>query len=94
MLVTLLAIAEQANPTQLKNALNDWYLPVDKNYDRFAALYPMNGELLKQTDHMAAMNTWCTATGITHTPTIFLNGFKLPDAYTIADLQYFLHVDN
>ena len=50
----------------------------------------MNGELGKQGDKVEAMDKWCNANDITYTPTIFINGQQLPDAYSIEDLQYFL----
>ncbi len=70
--------------------LDDWYLAETKDYKRFAAKYPMNGELLKQGNKIEAMDKWCKAVGISFTPTIFINGYQLPDAYNIEDLQYFL----
>ncbi len=74
----------------IKQSLDDWYLADTKDYDQFAAKYPMNGELVKQADKIDAMEKWCKATEIAFTPTIFINGYQLPDAYTIEDLQYFL----
>ena len=87
----LLAIAEKGNNEEkIKQSLDDWYLPETKNYELFAAKYPMNGELLKQGNKIAAMDKWCKAMDIHFTPTIFINGHQLPDAYSIEDLQYFL----
>ena len=86
----LLAIAERVNEVKTQQALDDWYLAETKDYKRFAAKYPMNGELLKQGDKIEAMDTWCKAMGISFTPTIFINGYQLPDAYNIEDVQYFL----
>ncbi len=86
----LLAIAEKNNEKKIKQALDDWYLPETKNYEVFKNKYPMNGELLKQSSKIEAMDKWCKETGITFTPTIFVNGNQLPKEYTIEDLQYFL----
>jgi len=37
------------------------------------------------------MDKWCKAMEAgSSTPTIFINGQQLPDAYSIEDLQYFL----
>ena len=33
---------------------------------------------------------WCREMDISAIPTIFINGYQLPDAYSIEDLQYFL----
>jgi thiol-disulfide isomerase/thioredoxin len=87
----LLAIASGGKGEKMiKQSLDDWYLADTKDYDQFAAKYPMNGELLNQSDKIAAMEKWCKATDITFTPTIFINGYQLPDAYSIEDLKYFL----
>lgn len=86
----LLAIAEGNNQKQIKQALDDWYLQETKEYAMLEKKYPMNGELLKQGDKIEKMSNWCKETDIAFTPTIFINGQQLPDAYSIEDLQYFL----
>ena len=80
----LLAIQEKdKNESITKHALDDWYLSDKKEYEIFAAKYPMDGELAKQGSKIEAMDKWCKATGIQVTPTVFLNGYQLPDAYNI-----------
>ncbi|MCK9404587.1 MAG: thioredoxin domain-containing protein [Chitinophagaceae bacterium] len=86
----LLAIAENSKEDKIKKALDDWYLTKVKNYEQFASKYPLNGELLKQSSKVDAMDKWCEAMDINFTPTFFLNGYQLPDAYSIEDLKYFL----
>ena len=86
----LLAIDEKKDEVITKKALDDWYLSEKKDYDLFASKYPMNGELLRQGDKIEAMSEWCKAMKVKLTPTIFINGYQLPDAYSIGDLQYFL----
>ncbi len=86
----LMAIAQSCDEKVLKQSLIDWYLAEKKDYNEFAAKYPLNGELLQQGDKIEAMVTWCKAMEISFTPTIFINGFQLPDAYSIEDLKYFL----
>ncbi len=36
------------------------------------------------------MNEWCKEVDIQFTPSIFINGYQLPDVYAIGDLKYFL----
>jgi thiol-disulfide isomerase/thioredoxin len=87
----LLAIVEKSNNEKIiKQSLDDWYLPEKKDYDSFAAKYKMNGELLKQAAKIEAMDGWCKKMAISFTPTLFINGYQLPDAYGIEDIQYFL----
>ncbi len=86
----LLAITAQNNEMLTRKALDDWYLPGKKDYEVFAAKYPMNGEIKLQEAKVEAMNKWCKETGIAFTPTFFVNGYQLPDVYTVGDLKYFL----
>ncbi|MBS1579259.1 MAG: thioredoxin domain-containing protein [Bacteroidetes bacterium] len=86
----LLAIAAKEDAALISKALDDWYLADTKDYDAFAAKYPMNGALKQQNDKLEAMDKWCKTTDITFTPTFFINGKQLPDIYNIKDLSYFL----
>lgn len=98
----LLAIAENNDESITKQALDDWYLAEEKNYEVFAAKYPMNGELKQQDEKIAAMDAWCNKTGVSFTPTFFISMpsydseavkyYQLPRIYTVADLKYFLSV--
>ncbi|MEE1963463.1 vitamin K epoxide reductase family protein [Allomuricauda taeanensis] len=68
-------------------AMDSWYLAKDKDYEQFAKAYELNGELLRQDHKVLAMNEWCKAEKITHTPTIFINGYELPKEYSVDDLR-------
>lgn len=82
-----LAIDEKGDKERTQQALDKWYNAEEKEYDSFAERYPMNGELLKQDEKIAAMRNWCDAEKITHTPTLFINGHELPKEYSVADLK-------
>lgn len=86
----LMAIAANNNELIIKKALDDWYLAEKKDYNVFANKYPMNGELVLQGTKLRAMDKWCQEIKIAATPTFFLNGYQLPDAYSIEDIKYFL----
>ncbi|MDE1193018.1 MAG: vitamin K epoxide reductase family protein [Arachidicoccus sp.] len=88
----LLAIAEKENEIQTKQALDDWYLADKKDYEVFAAKYPNIPPLEGQREALKAMAEWCSKTEIAFTPTFFVNGYQLPEIYTVADLKYFLSV--
>ncbi|QCX37206.1 hypothetical protein FF125_01650 [Aureibaculum algae] len=75
------------NKKKIEKALDKWYMAKEKDYDTFAKCYPMNGELLDQNAKIDAMNEWCKVEKITHTPTLFINGYELPKEYTIEDLK-------
>ncbi|MDP3912923.1 MAG: thioredoxin domain-containing protein [Bacteroidota bacterium] len=87
----LLAIRDQNKSDEIiKHAMDDWYLAEKKDYERFASKYPINGKLEKQGNKINAMFKWCNNMEINFTPTIFINGYQLPEPYNIEDLQYFL----
>ncbi|WP_293010724.1 thioredoxin domain-containing protein [Mongoliibacter sp.] len=71
-------------------ALDHWYLPENKEYEAFATKYPMIGELKAQKSRIQDMLNWCEQENISYTPTIFINGYELPKAYSVEDLKYIL----
>jgi thiol-disulfide isomerase/thioredoxin len=86
----LLDIAQTYDESLTKKALDDWYLAEKKDYKVFTQKYRINGELKDQNSKVDAMSRWCKKVDIQFTPTIFFNGYQLPNAYSISDLGYFL----
>lgn len=87
----LMAIANTANTNTIKQSLDDWYLAENKDYTAFSVKYPLQKEILENASvQIAAMDNWCKETSISFTPTIFINGYQLPNSYSIADLKYFM----
>lgn len=83
----LLAIAAKQNIHETEKALDEWYRADKKDYELFAAKYPMNGELKQQENKIEDMKKWCHDAEITATPTIFINGRRLPETYSIQELK-------
>jgi hypothetical protein len=83
----LLAIAAKDDIQLTEKALDDWYMAGKKDYEIFAAKYPMNGELKQQESKLDLMSKWCNDAEITATPTIFINGRRLPETYNINELK-------
>lgn len=86
----LLAIAQKGNLVTTQQAMDDWYQSKNKDYQNLTEKYPMNGEVEKQKETLEAMATWCKEAGITYTPTIFINGKRLPETYSIDELKNIL----
>lgn len=86
----LLGIAESHNEQLIEQALDSWYMSDKKDYEVFAAKYPMNGELKRQDKKIESMYNWCNEMKIEFTPTIFINGYQLPENYNVKDLNLFL----
>jgi len=73
----------------LENALNDWYSKRYKTYEAWANNYPLelNGEMKAVTEKQ---NAWFDMVEVKVTPTIFINGYKLPDPYQLEDIKHLL----
>lgn len=86
----LMALNEKGEAELIKCALDDWYTSDEKEYAVFAAKYVLNGEIKMQGEKLEAMDAWCKETGILFTPTFFVNGYKLPEIYTVEDLKHLI----
>lgn len=84
------AIQQEYGDDVLDKALMDWYSAKEKNYEVFALQYPVKQDLTKYNVNIDAMSSWCNLNKITYTPTIFINGFELPELYTVSDLKHLL----
>lgn len=83
-----LALAETGKAQELEQAMNYWYLTEDRNYDTLKNKYPVTEEVIaKQGDKINQMREWCKAAEIEYTPTVFINGKKLPATFSIDDLK-------
>ncbi len=80
------ALAAQNPPAELQNALHNWYSAPIKDYGAFAAAFPVKGNTQSYNAELKAMRHWCVESGVTATPSFFLNGRKLPVEYGIEDI--------
>lgn len=84
------AILEQYGPVYFEKSLDDWYMSKNKDYDSFAEKYPVEIPLNKYDSKLDEMSKWCKINNISYTPTIYINGYELPDMYSVGDLRYFI----
>ena len=85
----LMALNQLADKEIIKKALNDWYEQKQKNYQAWAKVYPVE---LNETEYYKIDNqkAWCEMAEVTATPTLLLNGYRLPEYYQLPDLKYML----
>ncbi len=85
----LSALSTFKDSASLEDALSDWYFNSNGNYDSWAKKHPIsyNGEMNFVTGRQ---KRWCKAAEITFTPTIFINGYKLPEPYNLEDIEYLI----
>jgi uncharacterized membrane protein/predicted double-glycine peptidase/thiol-disulfide isomerase/thioredoxin len=85
----LMALNELPDKTIVKKALNDWYEQKQKDYKAWAKVYPVevNEAGFYKIDNQ---KDWCEMAEVTATPTLLLNGYRLPVHYQLPDLKYML----
>jgi len=87
----LLHLSEKGDEALLRRAMDDWYNAPQKDYAVFQHMYPVEREQLKRYgQQVEAMKNWCLESSISFTPTIFINGYQMPDNYKIEDLMHLL----
>lgn len=85
----LMALNGLTDKTIINRALHDWYEQKQKDYKAWAKVYPVE---VNETDHhkLDKQKDWCQTAEVTLTPTLLLNGYRLPDLYQLPDLRYML----
>jgi uncharacterized membrane protein len=85
----LMALNELPDKTKVKHALYDWYEQKQKDYKAWAKVYPV--ELIEADfQKLDKQKAWCTMAEVTATPTLLLNGYRMPEQYQVQDLKYML----
>jgi len=85
----LMALNDLPDKTVVRNALNDWYGQKQKNYNAWAKVYPAQLNELEYYK-IDRQHDWCQVAEIVATPTLLLNGYRLPAVYQLPDLKYLL----
>lgn len=85
----LMALNQLEDKEIIKKALHDWYEQKQKDYKAWAKIYPVE---LNETEYykLDSQKTWCEMAEVTATPTLLLNGYRLPNLYQLSDLKYML----
>lgn len=85
----LMALNDAADKPTIKQALHDWYEQKQKSYDAWASTYPVE---LKESGFykIDKQHDWCQMAEVTATPTLLVNGYRLPRIYQLSDLKYMM----
>ncbi|MFD2286786.1 thioredoxin domain-containing protein [Pedobacter petrophilus] len=84
-------IALSETDISTSNAIHEWYTQELKNFDKWARLYPA-GNVLDLDSLISVQREWCDLADVRFTPTILINGYKLPEPYSLEDIKYFSHL--
>ncbi|GAB4031899.1 hypothetical protein GCM10028809_28930 [Spirosoma gilvum] len=86
--IQALALGEQG---WVSEALADWYAQSEKNFDTWAKKYPAGYDLMDWVAVAERHGNWCRKAGISETPTLFVDGYKLPEQYPIGSLRWLIN---
>lgn len=86
----LLTIASQNDSVLTAKALSDWYGSGMQDPASFFLSYPVPDQGLSHDDMMESMRSWVRQAEVMHTPSYFVNGYRLPEFYNIEDLAHLL----
>jgi uncharacterized membrane protein len=86
--IAVKAIMQQAvvlkTNNELQAMLADWFEWMD--YEKWSGKWKDNNNI-DVTSALLKHEVWNSETGVTHTPTFFVNGKKLPSRYNIIDIE-------
>lgn len=85
----MIALNLSDDKSHAKKALDDWYTNNYNNYENWATKYPVTitDQVKKASAHQ---KKWCKTSEIDFTPTILINGYKLPEPYVFEDIKYLI----
>jgi uncharacterized membrane protein len=85
----LMSLQAGRDNRSLKKALDDWYEQKQKSFETWAKEHPVKEQVDSQAS-LQIQREWCKTAKITGTPTVFINGRRLPHNYQPEDIRYFL----
>ena len=85
----MMALSDLPDKTIIRKAIYDWYEQKKKSYEVWAKAYPVE---IKETAFykIDKQKEWCNLAEVTATPTLLLNGYRLPEFYQLPDLKYMM----
>jgi hypothetical protein len=82
------------NESELRKIIfHEWFKDGTINKDELIKKYSINSKDVKVEEEFLRHEKWKEDTGLRATPTVLVNGYKLPDNYKIEDLRYFFKLD-
>jgi len=84
------ALSRLEDKAMASRALEEWYSSAVKDYKFLASNFPV---VIDEIAEVVTKNQkdWCEMADITVTPTVFINGHKLPPIYDLEDIRYLLN---
>ena len=78
---------------EAKDIYDQWFEKGKFNKEGFFKLYPIDTEEQEVAREFELHEQWKEQSGLRATPTILVNGYKLPDSFKIEDIRYISELD-
>lgn len=85
------SLSQEYDEDVTKQALSSWYGTKRKDILKFADIFKVKATIEQNHEKLMDMRAWCKQEKISHTPTIYINGYLLPETFTVDDLPYVLN---
>ena len=89
----LIAVYQQKSANEREHIYSEWFEKWKFDKERFFKKYPVNIKDVAVVDEFNRHKEWIKTSQLRATPTILVNGFKLPDNYQIEDLNFFTDLE-
>ena len=86
-----ISINQEYDEDITKKALGSWYGSKRKNLVKFAENFKVHACIEQNKAQLNGMRVWCMQEKISRTPSIYINGYLLPENFTVDDLPYLLN---
>ena len=85
----MMSLNELPDKMTVSEALHNWYKQENKYYEIWAKAYPITFDGIEM-GKLEKQKQWCLEMAISSTPTLLVNGYRLPRLYRLSDLKYML----
>jgi uncharacterized membrane protein/thiol-disulfide isomerase/thioredoxin len=85
----LLSLNKSRDKILIQRALHAWFAQPKKDYIKWVREFP-EYEAMNENSILDKQAAWCKFADIQVTPTILINGYRLPEFYKIEEIKYML----
>jgi hypothetical protein len=86
----MIALYLQQGKELAAHAFHDWYEKKFDSFEKWSKQYPADISAPEVELMLNKHRKWCDDAEISHTPTIYINGYPVLQEYGIEDLKYFI----
>ncbi|MPM72033.1 hypothetical protein SDC9_119006 [bioreactor metagenome] len=89
----LIAVYLQRSLKERELIYTEWFKKGKFNKEAFFEKYSVDINTVAVTEEFNRHKAWIRVSQLRATPTVLVNGYKLPDNYKIEDLKYFIDLE-